>query len=979
MKPVVVTPVSRASRTLLALLALALAAVALAALGAQTARADTLFNESFTGATTAQPNLSVGASAPGTARFKQVCLTASTNTAQTPIPGCTAGQAAIPVGGDPAGSGALRFTNNEGNLAGFLLSNDPLPLTAGLDVSFDYYSYDKTSGTPADGLSFFLVNGATTLTAPGAVGGSLGYAQNTTTPGVAGGYLGVGLDEYGNYTNNSQGKGAGCTGEPLSSGLAPNVVGVRGPGNGLTGYCLLAKSAQITPGLAAGTATSRTTAGVQQAVEIKVDPPSNPSPQITVLINGVQVLQTPEPPNPPPTFKFGFAASTGGANDVHEIQNVNINTVNVLPKLTLTSTPSGTPVPGGNLTYTLQGQTSSAAGTEAQPITITDTLPAGVTVSSLPSGPGWNCSATVVGSSSVSCAYTPTTPLPPGSPLPALSVPTHISPDARGPLTSTAQISSTDNANLPPQSSAATTVTPVPAVDTSASVAAPSDAQIGKPATFTVTAANAGPSSATNATVTVPVPPGTRFDSGPPGCALQGTSVVCAVGTLAPGATVPLALVFTPSVSGAVEVSATVSQTEPDSDAANNTSSATATVPAPPAPKLPSPPSAAPTTKTGDLGVTVTPPATPSASGQPTGFEIRATNHGPDSDGGVVVSVPVPSGAKVVSLSRGCEVVSQTILCVAGTLGKGDTRTFEVVVVPAAAGRLALTATVTGDLPDVHRDNNIATAQATVIGAPPASTVDLGVTLTAGPGTVARGAPTTLTITVTNHSAATATGVDAAVPLPPGASPVSTPKGCRRHGTVLICAIGTLRGHHTTRLRFQVRLNGTGTQGTAATVRGNQSDPRLVNNRYKVKLTVIKPESKPKPKPVPKPRARPRLSLRDSFAERSVLGGHQARLTLTVATTDHTTARHVSVCDTLPAGVTVVLAHGARVHGRHVCFTLSTVTGTPRRLTIRVRTATVSATTVLRDHATAPGGSAARVRASGRLVVVKPPAPKFTG
>ncbi len=962
-----------------------LALVLLLSAGAGLARADTLFNESFTGATTSNAGFSVGATAPATARFKQVCLTASTNAAQTPIPGCTAGQAAIPAGGDPPGSGALRFTNNEGNLAGFLLSNNPLPLTAGLDVSFDYYSYDKTSGTPADGLSFFLVNGTTTLSTPGAVGGSLGYAQNATTPGVANGYLGVGLDEYGNYTNNSSGKGAGCTTDAAFNGpaLHANLVGVRGPGNGLTGYCLLAKSATIAPPLAVGTATSRTAAGVQQAVEIKVDPPSNPNPQITVLINGVQVLQTPEPPNPPPTFKFGFAASTGGANDIHEIQNVNINTVNVLPKLTLTSTPSGTPVPGGNLTYTLQGQTDPTAGTEAQPITITDTLPAGVTVSSLPSGSGWDCTATVVGSGTVSCTYTPAGPLAPGTALPPLSVPTHIAPDARGPLTSTAQISSTDNANPPPQSSAAATVTPVPAVDTSASVVAPSGTEIGKPATFTVTAANAGPSTATNATVTVPVPPGTTFDSGPAGCSLQGSSVVCAVGTLAPGATATLPLVFTPNVSGAIKVSATVSQTEPDSNTANNAGSATATVPAPPPPKLPSPPPAAPTTRTGDLGVTVTPPAIPPTSGQPTGFAITATNHGPDSDGGVVVSVPVPSGSAVVSLSPGCQVVSQTILCVAGTLGKGETRSFEVVVVPSAAGPLALTATVTGDLPDVNRDNNIATAQTTVTGAPPTTSVDLGVTVTAGPGTVAQGTPTTLTVTVTNHSSATATGVDVAIPLPPGATPVLTPKGCTRHGTVVICAIGTLRGHHTATFRLRVRPNGRGAQGTSATVRANQSDPKLANNRYKVKLTVTRPAVKPEPKPKPKPKStvkpKPRLSLRDSFAQRSVIGGHEARLTLTVRTTNHTTARHVSVCDVLPPGMTVVSAPGARVQGRRVCFTVATVTGSPRSLRIEVRAATVPRTTVRRDHATAAASSARAATASGRLVVVPPPPPEFTG
>lgn len=926
------------------------------------AGADTLFNESFTGATAAAPNLSVGASGGGNP-FRQVCLTAGTNTAQTPIPGCTAGQASIPAGGDAPGSGALRFTDRENNVAGFLLSNDALPLTAGLDIRFDYYAYN---GTGADGLSFFLVNGATTLTAPGANGGSLGYAQRNSSPGVANGYLGVGLDEYGNYTNDTENRGNGCA-TRAPGGLRPNYVGLRGPGNGTTGYCLLASGPSTN--LAVPGAVSRTAAGVQKVVRIVIDPPANANPQVTVYVNGTRVVQAPEPANPPPTFKFGFAASTGGSTDIHEIQNVAISTVNILPKLTVTNTPSGPAVPGGNLTYTLQGQTDPTAGTEAQPITITDALPAGVTVAALPSGPGWDCSATVVGSATTSCIYTPSGPLPPGTALPPLSVPTHIDPSARGPLTATATIGSTDNANGPAQSSAAATVTPAPAVDTSVTVTPPSGATVGTPATFTVTAANAGPSTATATTVTVPVPPGTTFDSGPPGCALTGDTVTCAVGTLAPGATAALPLVFTPHVSGRVKLSASVAQAEPDVNTADNTASGTATVPAPPPPKLPAPPPPAPTTRTGDLGVAVTPPSTPSVVGQPTGFVITATNHGPDADGGVLLSVPVPSRATVQSLSPECRVVSQTILCVAGTLRPGEKASFEVVVVPAAAGPLALTATVTGDLPDVRPDDNIATAETKVAGAAPATRVDLGVTVTARPSEVAQGTATTLTIVATNHSSATATGVDLAVPLPPGARPVSTPQGCRRHGTVVICAIGRLRGHHRATYKLRVRFNGRGNQGTAATVRARQSDPKLSNNRDRVRVRVNRRTPEPKP----------RLSLRHSFSARSVLGGHRARLSLAVRTTNHTTARHVFVCDALPRGLTVVSDPGARVHGGRVCFTLSAVGSHPRMLRIEVRAATVGRTTVVRDHATAAGGSARRVRAAGKLVVVPPPAPKFTG
>ena len=962
------------ARSLAVAITAAIAVLAAALLLTSVARADALFNEPFTGPTATQAGFTIGSTVPPTAKFKQVCLTSSTNTTQTPIPGCTAGQAAIPPGGDPAGAGALRFTSNEGNLAGFLLSDNQLPLTAGLDVTFDYYSYFKTSGAPADGLSFFLVNGAASLTAPGAVGGSLGYAQGGT-PGVASGYLGVGLDEYGNYTNNTGGKGAGCTTDAAFNGgtLHPNYVGVRGPGNGSTGYCLLAKAATPAP-LAVGGATSRTAAGVQQVVEIRIDPPANANPQVAVFVNGVRVLQTPEPPNPPPTFKFGFAASTGGANDIHEIQNVQINTLQTLPKLTLTNTPSGTPVPGGNLTYTLQGTTDPTAGTEAQPITITDSLPAGVTVSSLPSGPGWDCSATVVGSQTVSCTYTPSSPLAPGTPLPPLSVPTHIDPGARGPLTSTAVISSTDNANPPAQSTSTATVSPAPAVDTSVSISPPTNAQLGQPATFGVNVANAGPSTATQTIVTVPVPPGTTFTSGPPGCTLATGVVSCAVGTLAPGATTTLPLVFTPQVSGSVALTASVTQNEPDTQPGNNTASGTARVPAPPPPPLPPAPKAVPTAKTADLGITVTGPTSPPGLGQSAGFAITATNHGPDSDGGVVISVPVPSGSTVASLSPGCQVISDTVLCVAGTLGSGDHKTFEVVVVPTAGGTLSLTATVTGDLPDAKPDNNVASAQTTVAApAPsPASTVDLGASLTAGPGKLAQESITTLTVTVANDSSATATGVTAVLPLPPGFAAVSTPKGCARHGAVVICSVGTLRGHHKVQFKVEVRPNGRGLQGTSVTVRGDQSDPNPSNNHAQVRITVTA-------KGRAKVKASPKLSLHSAFDQRSVLAGHRAGLTLTVRTTNHTTASRVTVCDTLPAGLSVITPRATTVHGRRVCFKVSRVTGSPHRLKIVVKAGPVTRTRVLRDHATASSASARRVGSSGKLVVVPPPLPVFTG
>ena len=938
-------------------LALVSTVLAVLLIVAGSARADQLFNESFTGPTVSSA-LTVGASGGGNP-FRQVCLTAGTNTTQTPIPGCTAGQVSIPSGGDPAGQGTLRLTDNENNVAGFLLSNGALPLTAGLDISFDYYAY---RGSGADGLSFFLVNGATTLTAPGANGGSLGYAQRNSTPGVANGFLGVGLDEFGNYTNDTENRGNGCATHPPAV-QHPNFVGLRGPGNGTTGYCLLASGPAPGP-LAVPAATSRNAAGVQQAIEIRVDPPANANPMVTVFVNGTQVLQAAEPANPPATFKFGFAASTGGATDIHEIRNVLINTLQTLPKLTLTNTADGPAVAGGNVNYTLQGTVAPTAGPESQPITITDTLPAGETVSALPSGPGWNCSATQVGSQTVSCTFTPSAALAPGAALPPLTVPTKIDPSARGPLTATAVIGSTDNGNTPAQSTASATVTPMAVVDTSVTVTPPAGAELGKPATFNVAVANAGPSTATATTVKIPVPPGTSFTSGPSGCTLSADVVTCAVGTVAPGQTTTLPLVFTPSVSGAIEVAATVSQTEPDSKPANNTASGTAKVPAPPPPPLPPAPPPTPTPKAADLGVTIDGPSSAPAIGQPAGFTITATNHGPDPDTGVVVSMPVPSGAKVVSLSPDCQVVSNTIVCIAGALGSGDKQSFDVVVTAAAAGPLSLTATTTGDLPDLDPSDNAATAQTDVPGPKPTSAANLAVTLTAAPS-VQQAGTTTLTATVANLGPTAATDVTVVVPVPPGFALVATPPGCAAHGAIVICTPGTLKAHHKASFAIKVRPRGAhGRQGTTATARAHQPDPKPANNHARARFTVT-------PRPV--------LSLRDHFHQRSVIGGRQGSLTLTVSTANHTTAHHVTVCDTLPPGTSVVSAPGATVHGRRVCFTVSKVTGTPHQLKVVITTSPVTRSTVIRDHATATAPSVRTVRRSAKLVLVPAPLPSFTG
>ena len=93
-------------------------------------------------------------------------------------------------------------------------------------------------GDGADGISFFLMDGAYNAYDLGAFGGSLGYtcsnANNDPTPradgtrrqydGLIGGYLGLGIDEYGNFLNAGDNTASGY-------GYQPGRIGLRGTGN----------------------------------------------------------------------------------------------------------------------------------------------------------------------------------------------------------------------------------------------------------------------------------------------------------------------------------------------------------------------------------------------------------------------------------------------------------------------------------------------------------------------------------------------------------------------------------------------------------------------------------------------------------------------------------------------------------------------------------------------------------------------------
>lgn len=239
--------------------------------------------------------------------------------------------------------GALRLTANNNDQAGFIIYDFPVRSDAGLELKFDYFSFD---GSGADGISFFLIDGEASPQRSGGFGGSLGYAPRTDQeiPGIAGGYIGIGIDEFGNFATNSSAEGR----EGGNTRRIPDVIAVRGREADNYQFLTATDNLQETRNLSidAPEASSRDDARrtvqilltqdgiLSVAFDLNQDDIIDPN---EILISDLDVREE-NGGEFPSTFKFGFAASTGRQTNIHEIQNVEIRTLEEPPVLDLDST-----------------------------------------------------------------------------------------------------------------------------------------------------------------------------------------------------------------------------------------------------------------------------------------------------------------------------------------------------------------------------------------------------------------------------------------------------------------------------------------------------------------------------------------------------------------------------------------------------------------------------------------------------------------
>jgi uncharacterized repeat protein (TIGR01451 family) len=335
-----------------------------------------------------------------------------------------------------------------------------------------------------------------------------------------------------------------------------------------------------TCGSATGGATCGAASGSGNAISTTANLPASSSVTYTVtgtlsptasgtLTNTATVL-TPASGVSDPTDLSRTGAGNNSATDSTPITSV--------PDLQINKSHAGNFTVGVNGTYTITANNAGTAATSAT-VTVTDNLPAGLTVAATPTGTGWNCSGTVVGSSTVTCTRAS---IAGGTSAPAITVTVVVAPAAFPSVTNVATVSGGGEPasnNFNNSASDPTTVNGIPDMTVAKSHTGNfTQGQTG--ATYTITATNSG-TLATSGTVTV-------VDTLPAGLtatAISGTGWICTLATLtctrnnalAVGASYPV-ITVTVNVSASAPASVTNSVSV-SGGGQNNTTNDTATDP----------------------------------------------------------------------------------------------------------------------------------------------------------------------------------------------------------------------------------------------------------------------------------------------------------------------------------------------------------------------------------------------------------------
>jgi uncharacterized repeat protein (TIGR01451 family) len=763
---------------------------------------------------------------------------------QQNVPGITGGTVSgvIPaLGGDTPGNGVLQLTPAEEEKNAFVLYNNPIPSADGLKVSFDFFSYGSTQQfdapggsfidpQPGDGISFFLIDGTASPTKAGGFGGSLGYAPLVrppfdNIPGISGGYLGVGLDEYGNFSADTEGR-SGPTptpfpGEvnppgspfqptnPLAAGYRPDSVTLRGrEGNN---YPMLTQAFDPlgidniptsidfrNPVFNFSNTFTTDRNSARRAIQITLDPSTSATPNRLIValdqnLDGIyettliSITDLAAVNGPVPSiFKFGFGSSTGRSNNIHALQNLVVETVNPTPTsfadvATIKSGPQFIKPNAGSITYTIT--TTNKGTSPAQNVLVQDELPpelvpaGGVDPTRQISGGGLYSSVTrnvtwpkiPILNVNQSVTYTLSVALPPGLNSGRTLTNTAFSSAS----TFDPDLNNNDGSTVIGKQQTTVTDTIADLVTTKSGLGT---IAAGSKITYTLTTANLGPDPALNAIITDSIVPGlTGVTASDGGTYDPATGIVTfpVLPSLAVSTVLRTISFVAPATLNSVSNTARSSSTTPDPFPLNNDGSTTNKDGTPTNSTVLTNITPSADVVTSKSGPTVT------TAGAPVSYTISTVNNGPSPAEGVTITDSIIPGLTGVTASDGgtynaaTGIVSFPGISIANGITVNRTIGF---VPPATLTSIKNTAKSSSVTPDPTPGNNDGTNPNSTVSTTLGAIADV-VTTKTGPTVTTAGAAVTYAIATANNGPSPAEGVTITDSIIPGLTGVTASDG----------------------------------------------------------------------------------------------------------------------------------------------------------------------------------------------------------
>ncbi|TDR44947.1 putative repeat protein (TIGR01451 family) [Tahibacter aquaticus] len=793
-----------------------------------------------------------------------------------------------------------------------------------------------------------------TLPAGLAPGNSVSYSIPVTPQGTANGQ---------SLTNNATVNGGGdtscpaaahCTGTTTDTVGAPqlSVVKTATPASFVIGVQALYTLQVTNTGSAATTAVTTVSDTVPSGLSIGSLPPDCSAAGQVVTCTIAAGLATGTPvsfaiPVTPQASLSGLsvtnmATATGGGDP-----SCIAGSPSLPPRCTgSTTTPIGAPMldisksaSGANFvigvpaSYTLTVTNSGSAATTAV-ATISDTIPAGLAIGSLPAA----CSAA---GQVLTCSIP--AGLAVGTPV-SFVIPVTPGASASGQiLTNTASVSGGGDPTCPGAAHCESeTNTPVEAPQLSiAKSASGANFVVGVPASYTLQVTNIG-TAATTATATVSdtIPSSLSIGSLPPACSAASQVVTCSIPAgLASGALLSFAIPVTPTPAASGTTVTNMASVSGGGDptcpaAAQCSSSTTTPVDAP------------------QLSLVKTASASSFVIGVPASYTLSVTNTGTAATtASATVSDSIPGNLTIGTLPPGCNAAGQVVSCViAAGLAPGAPVSFVITVTPTAAASgstVSNSAVVSGGGdPTCPTAAHCGSSTQTPVNAP-----QLSVRKTASSAAFVVGVPASYTLQVTNiGSAATTATAQVSDTVPAGLNLGAMPAGCSASGQVISCTIasGLAAG---VSLSFVIPLTATAaangqTLNNTATVSGGGDPTCPAAARCSSSVSV--------------PVDAPALSIVKTASASSFVVGVAASYSLTVTNTGAVaTTAAASVSDNVPAGLSIgSLPPACSASGQVVSCSIATglASGSQVVFVIAVTPTAAASGSVLTNTAVVSGG-----------------------